>query len=268
MAAVDRGALVAALADIAPFILPYAAPVWRTLADARRSGKRILFEGAQAVLLDVDHGTYPFVTSSNVVAGSAAAGSGLGPGALNFVLGIVKAYTTRVGSGPFPTELDDAIGQRLGERGREFGTVTGRKRRCGWFDAVLVRQAVAVSGVTGMALTKLDVLDGLETLSICTGYRLHGETLDYFPAHAADQAAVRTDLRTVRGMERIDRRRAQLGTAPRASDQVHPPHRGADQLPGGAGEHLTRARGHDFSQGPVFGLICRRDVDSPPVNLP
>ncbi len=187
---VDRDALVASLEEIAPFILPFAAPVWVTLGDARRAGKRILFEGAQGVLLDVDHGTYPFVTSSNVVAGSAAAGSGMGPGSLNFVLGIVKAYTTRVGSGPFPTELDDAIGQRLGEVGREFGTVTGRKRRCGWFDAVLVRQAVQVSGVTGMALTKLDVLDGLEELCICTGYELNGKRLDHFPAHAADQAAV------------------------------------------------------------------------------
>ena len=187
---VDRSELVAALEAIAPFVLPFAAPVWVTLGDARRAGKRILFEGAQGVLLDVDHGTYPFVTSSNVVAGSAAAGSGMGPAALSYVLGIVKAYTTRVGGGPFPTELDDAIGQRLGERGREFGTVTGRKRRCGWFDAVLVRQAVQVSGVNGMALTKLDVLDGLDELMICTGYTLDGRSLDHFPAHAADQAAV------------------------------------------------------------------------------
>ena len=164
--------------------------MWASLGDARRAGKRILFEGAQGVLLDVDHGTYPFVTSSNVVAGSAAAGSGMGPGAIGYVLGIVKAYTTRVGSGPFPTELDDAIGERLGTRGREFGTVTGRKRRCGWFDAVLVRQALQVSGVDGMALTKLDVLDGLDELLIGTGYRLGDRTLDHFPAHAADQAAV------------------------------------------------------------------------------
>ncbi len=187
---VDRAALVDSLAEVAPFVLPFAAPTWSSLGDARRAGKRILFEGAQGVLLDVDHGTYPFVTSSNVVAGTAAAGSGMGPGAISYVLGIVKAYTTRVGGGPFPTELDDAIGQRLGERGREFGTVTGRKRRCGWFDAVLVRQAVQVSGVHGMALTKLDVLDGLDDLMICVGYELHGRTLDHFPAHAADQAAV------------------------------------------------------------------------------
>ena len=187
---VDRDALVASLAEVADTVLPFAKPVWSTLGEARRAGKRILFEGAQGVLLDVDHGTYPFVTSSNVVAGTAAAGSGMGPGAIGFVLGIVKAYTTRVGSGPFPTELDDAVGQRLGERGREFGTVTGRKRRCGWFDAVLVRQAIQVSGVHGVALTKLDVLDGLDDLMICTGYRLGDRVLDHFPAHAADQAAV------------------------------------------------------------------------------
>ena len=187
---VDRDALVASLAEIAPFVLPFAGPVWTRLGDARRAGKRILFEGAQGVLLDVDHGTYPFVTSSNVVAGQAAAGSGMGPGAVDYVLGIVKAYTTRVGSGPFPTELDDAIGQRLGERGREFGTVTGRKRRCGWFDAVLVRQAAQVSGVHGMALTKLDVLDGMDELLVCTGYRLQGTEIGHLPAHAADQAAV------------------------------------------------------------------------------
>jgi adenylosuccinate synthase len=187
---VDRARLLADLKEIAPFVLEYAEPVWRRLNQVRKEGARILFEGAQGVLLDVDHGTYPFVTSSNTVSGTAASGSGLGPNAMGFVLGIVKAYTTRVGSGPFPTELEDEIGQRLGERGHEFGTVTGRKRRCGWFDAVLVRQSCAVSGVTGIALTKLDVLDGFETIRICTGYRLNGEMLDYFPAHAADQANV------------------------------------------------------------------------------
>jgi adenylosuccinate synthase len=187
---IDRAALLDQLREIADFVLGFARPVWLTLAEARRRGRRILFEGAQGVLLDVDHGTYPFVTSSNTIAGTAAGGSGLGPSAAGFVLGIVKAYTTRVGSGPFPTELEDEIGQRLGERGREFGTVTGRKRRCGWFDAVLVRQSVAVSGVTGVALTKLDVLDGLDTIRICTGYRLGGRTLNHFPAHAAEQMAV------------------------------------------------------------------------------
>jgi adenylosuccinate synthase len=196
---IDRDRLMAELAEIAPFVLPYSKPVWVTLNEARARGRRILFEGAQGVLLDVDHGTYPFVTSSNTIAGAAAGGSGLGPSAAGFVLGIVKAYTTRVGSGPFPTELEDETGERLGTRGHEFGTVTGRKRRCGWFDAVLVRQSVAVSGVTGIALTKLDVLDGFEELRICTGYRLNGETLDYLPPHASDQAGVEPIYETIPG---------------------------------------------------------------------
>jgi adenylosuccinate synthase len=187
-APVDRAALLAELRAIAPFVLQYAQPVWKRLRDVRREGARILFEGAQGVLLDVDHGTYPFVTSSNTVSGTVASGSGLGPGAAGFVLGIVKAYTTRVGAGPFPTELIDETGQRLGERGHEFGTVTLRKRRCGWFDAVLVRQTCAISGVTGIALTKLDVLDGFETIRICTGYTLRGREIDYLPASAVEQA--------------------------------------------------------------------------------
>jgi adenylosuccinate synthase len=187
---VDRAALLKELRDVAPFVLRFAQPVWKRLKKVRKAGAKILFEGAQGVLLDVDHGTYPFVTSSNTVSGTAASGSGLGPGATGFVLGIVKAYTTRVGSGPFPTELDDEVGQRLGERGHEFGTVTGRQRRVGWFDAVLVRQTCSVSGVTGIALTKIDVLDGLETVRICTGYRLRGNVYDYLPSHAGDQAAV------------------------------------------------------------------------------
>jgi len=190
VAPVDAADLKAQLADVAPAVLPFIQPVWKRLRDARWRRDRILFEGAQGVLLDVDHGTWPFVTSSNVVAGQAAAGSGMGPDATGYVLGITKAYTTRVGSGPFPTEQDNAIGERLGTRGHEFGTVTGRKRRCGWFDAVLVRQAIAVGGITGMALTKLDVLDGLETIMICTGYRLDGRELDYLPAHPAEQARV------------------------------------------------------------------------------
>jgi adenylosuccinate synthase len=196
---VDRARLKTDLADIAGFVLPFARPVWRDLDVALRKGKRILFEGAQGVLLDVDHGTYPFVTSSNTVAGTTGSGCGIGPSGAGFVLGIVKAYTTRVGSGPFPTEQDNEVGQRLGERGHEFGTVTGRKRRCGWFDAVLVRQAVAVSGVTGIALTKLDVLDGFETVQICTGYTLDGRTLDYLPAHAADQARVEPVFEEIEG---------------------------------------------------------------------
>jgi adenylosuccinate synthase len=185
---VDKDDLLAKLRDIARHVLPYAQPVWKVLNDARRAGKRILFEGAQGALLDIDFGTYPFVTSSNVIAGQAATGTGMGPGAIDFVLGIVKAYTTRVGEGPFPAELFDADGARLGERGHEFGTVTGRKRRCGWFDAVLVRQTCITSGVKGIALTKLDVLDGFETLKICVGYDLDGKRLDYLPT-AADQQA-------------------------------------------------------------------------------
>ncbi|MEP6065569.1 MAG: adenylosuccinate synthase, partial [Paracoccaceae bacterium] len=185
---VDRDALLDELRAIAPEILKYAAPVWKVMNDARKAGKRILFEGAQGALLDIDFGTYPFVTSSNVIAGQAATGVGVGPGAIDFVLGIVKAYTTRVGEGPFPTELEDDDGQRLGERGHEFGTTTGRKRRCGWFDATLVKQTCATSGVNGIALTKLDVLDGFETLRICTGYELDGERIDYLPTAANHQA--------------------------------------------------------------------------------
>jgi len=185
---VDRAALLASLNEIAPSVLPFAAPVWKVLDEKRRSGRRILFEGAQGALLDVDFGTYPYVTSSNVIAGQAATGSGMGPGAIDFVLGIVKAYTTRVGEGPFTAELFDANGQRLGERGHEFGTVTGRQRRCGWFDAVLVRQTCATSGVTGIALTKLDVLDGFQTLNICVAYELDGKRLDHLPIAADEQA--------------------------------------------------------------------------------
>ena len=188
MEEVDRAGLIAKLQEIAPEILKYAAPVWKVLNEKRKAGKRILFEGAQGALLDIDFGTYPFVTSSNVLAGQASAGTGIGPNSIDFVLGIVKAYTTRVGEGPFPTELFDADGQRLGERGHEFGTTTGRKRRCGWFDAVLVRQTCATSGVTGISLTKLDVLDGFETLKICVGYELDGDRLEYLPT-AADQQA-------------------------------------------------------------------------------
>ncbi|GGB04295.1 adenylosuccinate synthase [Allosediminivita pacifica] len=188
MEPVDREGLLAALREIAPKVLEYAGPVWKVLNEKRRAGHRILFEGAQGALLDIDFGTYPFVTSSNVIAGQAATGTGIGPGSVDFVLGIVKAYTTRVGEGPFPTELDDDDGQRLGERGHEFGTVTGRKRRCGWFDAVLVRQTCATSGVNGISLTKLDVLDGFERLKICVGYELDGKRLDYLPTASEEQA--------------------------------------------------------------------------------
>ncbi|MFZ5609272.1 MAG: adenylosuccinate synthase [Pseudomonadota bacterium] len=196
---IDKGALLDDVQAIAPRIRPFVRPTWRSLADAQRQGSRILFEGAQGVLLDVDHGTYPFVTSSHTLSGQAAAGSGMGPGALDYVLGITKAYTTRVGAGPFPTEQDNAIGRILGERGHEFGTVTGRSRRCGWFDAVLVRQAVAVAGINGIALTKLDVLDGLDSLQVCTGYRLHGDMVDYLPAEMSAQAAVEPVYETLEG---------------------------------------------------------------------
>ena len=187
---IDRQALLADLIAIAPDVLQYARPVWQLLDGARRAGKRILFEGAQGAMLDVDHGTYPYVTSSNTLAGQAAVGGGIAPSSIGYVLGITKAYTTRVGAGPFPSELDDDIGRGLGERGKEFGTVTGRPRRCGWFDAVLVRQAATVGGIDGIALTKLDVLDGLRPLKVCVGYQVGDRTLDHLPAAASTQAAV------------------------------------------------------------------------------
>jgi len=187
---IDGAALKAQLLEVAPKVLPYMDCVWLLLDKARKAGQRILFEGAQGALLDVDHGTYPYVTSSNTVAGQAAAGSGLGPGAIGYVLGIAKAYTTRVGEGPFPTELHDETGRRIGERGHEFGTVTGRPRRCGWFDAALVRQTVCNNGIDGIALTKIDILDGFKTIRICTGYRLDGRALDVLPAGEAAQGRV------------------------------------------------------------------------------
>tara|TARA_E500000331_G_scaffold76732_1_gene72016 strand:- start:3013 stop:4302 length:1290 start_codon:yes stop_codon:yes gene_type:complete len=187
------------LQNLAPDILKFAQPVWRRLDEFRHMDKRILFEGAQGVMLDVDHGTYPYVTSSNTIAGQAATGSGTGPTTIGYVLGITKAYTTRVGSGPFPSELTDSIGQTLGERGHEFGVVTGRKRRCGWFDAVMVRQAIKTSGITGIALTKLDVLDGFDELRVCDSYELDGEVIDYFPSGTRQQAAVKPIYRTLEG---------------------------------------------------------------------
>ncbi|WP_374763720.1 adenylosuccinate synthase [Yunchengibacter salinarum] len=196
---VDGDVILRDVTAVAERIAPFVTQVWQTLDSAARDGRRILFEGAQGTLLDVDHGTYPFVTSSNTIAGQAAGGSGIGPGALNYVLGITKAYTTRVGAGPFPTEQDNEIGQTLGERGREFGTVTGRSRRCGWFDAVLVRQSLTVGGVTGIALTKLDVLDGLDEVKVCVGYELRGERLDVLPYGMEDQAAVTPIYETLQG---------------------------------------------------------------------
>ena len=198
-AEVDPVALLGELHDVADQLLPFACPVWHWLDGARRSGKRILFEGAQGAMLDVDHGTYPFVTSSNTVAGQAAAGAGVGPGAIGYVLGITKAYTTRVGSGPFPSEQENDVGELLGKRGHEFGTVTGRKRRCGWFDAVMVRQAVTVGGINGIALTKVDVLDGFKELKLCTGYRLDGQEIAYLPPGIAAQSKIEPIYETLEG---------------------------------------------------------------------
>ena len=200
-----KDALLAQLLEVAPRLLPFVEPVWERLDALRAAGKRILFEGAQAVMLDVDHGTYPFVTSSNTVAATAASGAGVGPSAVGFVLGIAKAYCTRVGSGPFPTELTDATGEMLGDRGHEFGTVTGRRRRCGWFDAALVRQAVKVGGIHGLALTKLDVLDGICELRICTGYSIRGSTFRHLPAAEGAQAAAQPIYETLEGWTRVRR---------------------------------------------------------------
>jgi adenylosuccinate synthase len=196
---IDADKLLAELKGIAPKILPYIGSSWRELDAARRAGKRVLFEGAQAVLLDIDHGTYPYVTSSNTVAGQAAAGSGIGPKQIGYVLGITKSYTTRVGDGPFPTEQLNATGEELGSRGNEFGTVTGRKRRCGWFDSVLVRQTAITGGIDGIALTKLDVLDTFKTIDVCVGYKLGDQVLDYLPADAVDQAKLQPVYETMEG---------------------------------------------------------------------
>ena len=205
LAEIEASPLLNALIAIAPGILPFAGCTWQRLDEARRAGKRILFEGAQAVLLDVDHGTYPFVTSSNTVAGQAATGSGCGPRDVGYVLGIAKAYTTRVGEGPFPTELTDEIGERLGTRGAEFGTVTGRKRRCGWFDSALVRQTVITGGIDGIALTKLDVLDGFDEIKLCTGYRVGGREFGFLPADAVEQARAVPVYETMEGWKESTR---------------------------------------------------------------
>lgn len=204
-AEVTHQAIMDELTSVAGQILPFVDRVWSILENARRAGQRILFEGAQGTMLDIDHGTYPFVTSSNTVAGQAATGSGLGPNSIDYVLGITKAYTTRVGEGPFPTEQDNEVGDFLGTRGHEFGTVTGRKRRCGWFDAVLVRQAVVANGMNGIALTKLDVLDGMDEIKICTGYRLDGKVIDYLPAGQGAQARIEPIYETLEGWKETTR---------------------------------------------------------------
>lgn len=198
---VGHATLMEELTSVAGDVLPFMDKVWKVLDDRRRAGERILFEGAQGTLLDIDHGTYPFVTSSNTISGQASTGSGVGPSAIGYVLGITKAYTTRVGEGPFPTEQDNETGRFLGERGHEFGTVTGRQRRCGWFDAVLVRQAVAVNGIDGIALTKLDVLDGMDEIKVCTGYKLDGKVIDYLPASQGAQARVEPIYESLEGWQ-------------------------------------------------------------------
>ena len=244
-AEVAHDAILDELTSVADDILPYMDRVWKVLDDKRRAGERILFEGAQGTLLDIDHGTYPFVTSSNTVAGQAAAGSGVGPGAIGYVLGITKAYTTRVGEGPFPTEQDNEVGEFLGTRGHEFGTVTGRKRRCGWFDAVLVRQAVAVNGIKGIALTKLDVLDGLEEIKVCTGYRLDGEVIDYLPASQGRRRVSSRSTRRCEGWTGHDSRRAQLERPAGAGGEICSLHRRTDRRARGAPFHQSRTGRHD-----------------------
>ena len=213
-AEIKKGAVLAELKEIAPKVLPYVDIIWSLLDRERRAGKRILFEGAQGALLDVDHGTYPYVTSSNTVAAQAATGAGVGPGALSYVLGLAKAYTTRVGSGPFPTELTDADGERLGERGQEFGVNTGRKRRCGWFDALLVRQVVKVVGIDGIALTKLDVLDGLAEIKVAVAYELDGQRIDSLPAGQNAQARVKPIYESFEGWTQSTRGARTWGELP------------------------------------------------------
>ena len=195
----EKGVLIEELLKIAPKILKFSQPVWKKIDEFKQKNKKILFEGAQGILLDVDHGTYPFVTSSNTVASSAATGTGCGPNSINYVLGITKAYTTRVGEGPFPTELKDKVGEELGTRGKEFGTVTSRKRRCGWFDGVLVRQTIKISGIDGIALTKLDVLDELDEIKICVAYEINGKKIDYLPAAVDHQLKVKPIYKTYDG---------------------------------------------------------------------
>ena len=243
------------LTSVADKILPYMDRVWKVLDDHRRAGKRILFEGAQGTLLDIDHGTYPFVTSSNTVAGQAAAGSGVGPGAIGYVLGITKAYTTRVGEGPFPTEQQNEIGEFLGTRGHEFGVVTGRKRRCGWFDAVLVRQAVAVNGIKGIALTKLDVLDGLDEIKVCVGYRLDGEVIDYLPASQGAQARVEPVYETLEGWKGTTAGARSWNALAGAGGEICSIHRGTDRRAGSAPLHQSRAGRHDTCDRPVSRLV-------------
>jgi hypothetical protein len=248
---VTHDAIMGELSAVAAAVLPYMDRVWKVLDDKRRSGERILFEGAQGTLLDIDHGTYPYVTSSHTVAGQAAAGSGVGPGAIGYVLGITKAYTTRVGEGPFPTEQDNEVGEFLGTQGHEFGTVTGRKRRCGWFDAVLVRQAVAVNGINGVALTKLDVLDGMDEIKVCTKYRLDGEEIDYLPASQAAQARVEPVYETLEGWKGTTAGARSWNDSACAGSQICPLCRRADRRSGRIAFNQSGTGRHDTCDGPV-----------------
>ena len=248
---IDPQELRKELVGVAPKVLPYMDSVWSLLDQKRREGKRILFEGAQGALLDVDHGTYPYVTSSNTVAAQAATGSGLGPGAIGYVLGICKAYTTRVGAGPFPTEQKNEIGRTLGERGKEFGVVTGRPRRCGWFDAVLVRQSVRTSGINGLALTKLDILDGFDEIKVCVGYRLERPRDRLSAGGRARPGPGRADLRDHRRLAREDRAGAFLGRIAGAGDQICPPDRGTDRLLRGRAVDQPGTRRHHPDAEPV-----------------
>ena len=259
LAELDGKAIYEYLAAIAPKVLPYMDSVWSLLDAKRREGKRILFEGAQGALLDIDHGTYPYVTSSNTVAAQAATGSGLGPNAIDYVLGICKAYTTRVGEGPFPTDqMDNAIGKTLGERGHEFGTVTGRARRCGWFDAVLVRQTVRTCGIDGLALTKLDILDGFDEIKVCVGYRLDGREIDYLPAGEQAQARVEPVYETIDGLAGADGARALLGAIAGAGDKIRAPNRGIGRLPGGLAFDQPGARRHDPDEESVRSMMAHK----------
>ncbi len=259
MKPIDGKGIYNDLAALAPKVLPYMDTVWSLLDAKRREGKRILFEGAQGALLDIDHGTYPFVTSSNTVAAQAATGSGVGPNAIDYVLGICKAYTTRVGQGPFPTEQQNEVGRTLGERGREFGTVTGRARRCGWFDAVLVRQTVRTCGIDGLALTKLDILDGFDEIKVCTGYKLDGRVLDYLPAGERAQAGVEPVYEFDRRLEGADRVRALLGAIAGAGDKIRPPNRGTGRLSGRYALHQSGARGYHLGAESVRSMMPRND---------
>ena len=254
---IGKDTVMRELTEIAPKVLPFVDIVWSLLDRERRAGKRILFEGAQGAMLDVDHGTYPYVTSSNTVAGQAATGSGMGPGPVSYVLGLAKAYTTRVGSGPFPTELTDSVGELLGQRGQEFGVDTGRKRRCGWFDACLVRQAIKVSGVNGIALTKLDVLDGFDEIKVCVGYTLDGERIDNLPAGQNAQGRVKPIYEAFEGWTQSTRGARSWAELPAQAVKYVRTIEELIECPVTLLSTSPRARRHHPDEGPVRGLGAR-----------